>query len=93
MKKAHDQSILRRSFEPGQNVLYNSQLHLFPSKLKSRWIGPFIIRSIFSHGTIEIEDPKNGNTFKVNGQNLKLFLELRSMEIETTLLEDLSFSE
>jgi hypothetical protein len=36
MKKAHDQSILRKSFEPGQKVLlYNSQLHLFPSKLKS----------------------------------------------------------
>jgi hypothetical protein len=37
MKKVHDQSILRRSFEPGQKViLYNSRLHLFPSKLKSR---------------------------------------------------------
>jgi hypothetical protein len=36
MKKAHDQSILRRSFEPGQKViLYNSRLHLFPGKLKS----------------------------------------------------------
>jgi hypothetical protein len=35
MKRVHDQSILRRSFEPGQKVLlYNSQLHLFPSKLK-----------------------------------------------------------
>jgi hypothetical protein len=37
MKKAHDQSILRRSFKPSQKVLlYNSRLHLFPSKLKSR---------------------------------------------------------
>jgi hypothetical protein len=42
---------------------------------------------------IEIEDPKNGNTFKVNGQRLKPFLELRSMEMETTLLEDSSYSE
>jgi hypothetical protein len=42
MKKAHDQSIWRRSFEPGQKVLYNSQLHLFPGKLKSRWICPFM---------------------------------------------------
>jgi hypothetical protein len=48
IKKAHDQSILRRSFEPSQKVfLYNSWLHLFPSKLKSRWIGRFIIRSVF----------------------------------------------
>jgi hypothetical protein len=58
MKKVHDQGILRRSFEPGQKVLlYNSRLHLFPGKLKSRWTGPFIIRTLFSHGAIEIEDP------------------------------------
>jgi hypothetical protein len=36
MKKVHDQSILKRSFEPGQKVLYNSRLHLFLGKLKSR---------------------------------------------------------
>jgi hypothetical protein len=76
MKKVHDQSNLRRSFEPGQKVLLcNSRLHLFPGKLKSRWMGPFIIRTVFSHGAIEIEDPKNGNTFKVNGQRVNPFLE------------------
>jgi hypothetical protein len=88
MKKAHDQSILKRSFEPGQKVFYNSWLHLFPGKLRSRWTSPFIIRSVVSHGAIKIEDPKNGNTFKVNGQKLKPFLELRSMKVVTTLLED-----
>ena len=92
MKKAYDQSILRRSFKPGQKVLYNSRLHLFPGKLKSRWTGPFIIQSVFPHGAIEIEDPKNGNTFKVNGQRLKPFLELRSREVKTTLLEDPNYS-
>jgi hypothetical protein len=85
----HRWSILRGSFEPGLKVfLYNSRLHLFLGKLKSRWTGPFIIRSVFPHEAIEIDDPKNSNTFKVNGQRLKPFLELRSMEIETTLLED-----
>jgi hypothetical protein len=88
MKKVHDQSILRRSFEPGQKVFYNSRLHLFPGKLKSRRTGPFIIRTVFSHGAIELEDPKNGNIFKVNGQRVKPFLELRSLEVEATLLED-----
>jgi hypothetical protein len=94
MKKVHDQRILRRSFEPSQKVLfYNSRLHLFPSKLKSRWTSPFIIRTVFSHGAIEIEDPKNGNTFKVNGQRVKPFLELRSLEVEATLLEDPIYTE
>ena len=96
MKKVHDQSILKRSFKPGQKVLlYNSRLHLFSGKLKSRWPSPFIIRTMFSQGAIEIEDPKNGNTFKVNGQRLKPFLELRSleMEMEMTLLEDPIYSD
>jgi hypothetical protein len=93
MKKAHDQSILKRSFEADQKVLYNSRLRLFPGKLKSRWIGPFTIRLVFPHGAIEIEYPKNGNTFKINGQRLKPFLELRSREVETILLEDPSYLE
>jgi hypothetical protein len=93
MKKAHKQSILRRTFKPGQKVLYNSRLHLFPCKLKSQWTCPFIIMSIFPHGAIMIRDSKNGSTFKMNGQRLKLFLELRSMEVETTSLEDPSYLE
>lgn len=89
MKKAHEQNILRRSFEVGQKVLlYNSRLHLFPGKLKSRWTGPSIVRTVSTHGAIEIEDPKNGNTFKLNGQRLKLFLELKIPEIEEMSLED-----
>ena len=45
MKRVHDQKILRKSFHPGQKVLlYNSHLHLFPGKLKSKWSGPFIIQ-------------------------------------------------
>ena len=86
--------LVRKSFEPGQKVLlYNSRLHLFPGKLKSRWTGPFVIRSIFPHRAIKIEDPKNGNTFKVNGQRLKPFFELMSRKVERTLLEDPSYTE
>jgi hypothetical protein len=65
MKRAYDQNILRRSFEPGQKVLlYNSRLHLFPCKIRSRWMGPFIVRSVFSYRVIEIEYPTNSTTFK-----------------------------
>jgi hypothetical protein len=48
---------------------------------------------VFSHGAIEIEDPKNGNTFKVNEQRVKPFLELRSLEVEATLFEDPIYTE
>ena len=76
VKIFHDKHIIRKTFVPGQKVLlYNSRLHLFPGKLKSRWTGPFIVKTVFSHGAVEINDTKNGNDFKVNGQCLKLFLE------------------
>jgi hypothetical protein len=59
MKKVHDQSILRRSFEPGQKVLlYNSWLHLFPGKLKSWWMGPFIIWTVFLMGPSRLRIPR-----------------------------------
>ena len=59
----------------GQKVLlYNSRLHLFPGKLKTRWSGPYIVQKVFSHGAFEIFDSNNGNKFTVNGQSLKPFL-------------------
>ena len=76
MKVFHDKQIMRKSFTPGQKVLlFNSRLHLFPGKLCSRWSGPFIVHTVFPHGAIKIKDPKNGVTFKVNGQILKSYLE------------------
>jgi hypothetical protein len=93
MKKTHDQNILRRSFKVGQKVLlYNSRLHLFLGKLKSRWIGPFRVCVVSTHGAIKIEDLKSGNTQKVNGQWLKPFLELEIPKIEELPLEDPTLS-
>ena len=67
---------MRKTFVPRQKVLiYDSRLHLFPEKLKSRWTRPFIVMTVFPHGAVEISDPKSGNEFKVNGQRLKPFLE------------------
>ncbi|XP_062115167.1 uncharacterized protein LOC133829456, partial [Humulus lupulus] len=89
MKFYHNKNILRKDFYPSQKVLlYNSRLHLFPGKLRSRWSGPYIVRIVFPHGAIEIENPKNGDIFKVNGQKLKPFLELKSNEVDEILLED-----
>nr|KYP77072.1 Retrovirus-related Pol polyprotein from transposon 17.6 [Cajanus cajan] len=45
----HDKKILNRNFQPGQQVLlFNSRLKLFPGKLKSKWSGPFSIKSVKS---------------------------------------------
>ena len=43
-KKWHDQMITCKNFNKGDQVLlYDSKLHLFPGKLKSRWTSPFIL--------------------------------------------------
>ncbi|RVW62882.1 Retrovirus-related Pol polyprotein from transposon 17.6 [Vitis vinifera] len=58
MKKWHDQLISNKEFQEGQRVLlYDTRLHIFPGKLKSRWIGPFIIHRVFqwSGGIIEFQ--------------------------------------
>ena len=94
IKTFHDKHILRKSFTPGQKVLlYNSRLHLFPGKLRSRWTGPFIIHIVYPYGAIGIQNPTNGEIFKVNGQRLKSFLELKSPEIEEIFLEDPVYQE
>ncbi|XP_059590473.1 uncharacterized protein LOC132253097, partial [Vitis vinifera] len=56
MKRWHDQLISNKEFRKGQKVLlYDSRLHIFPRKLKSRWIGPFIIHQ--SMTTHTVRDP------------------------------------
>ena len=72
----HDKTIVWNTFEPHQKVLlYNSRLHMFPGKLCSRWTGSFVVKVVYPYGAVEIENPENGKTFKVNGQHLKPFLE------------------
>ena len=86
VKDFHDKNIQRKNFEVGQKVLlYNSRLHLFPGKLRSRWSGPFIVQTVFPHGAVEVVDPASGNVFKANGQRLKPFLE--NFPVEETVEE------
>ncbi|KAL6310796.1 hypothetical protein AAG906_017373 [Vitis piasezkii] len=76
MKRWHDQLISNKEFKEGQRVLlYDSRLHIFPGKLKSRWIGPFIIHQVHLNGVVELFNSKGNQTFKVNGHRLKPFIE------------------
>ena len=90
-KNFHDKRIFRKTFEIGQRVLlYNSHLHLFPGKLKSKWSDPFIVKNVYPHGPVEIENPKNNVTFKVNGQRIKPYLKYQPREPSTEInLSDL----
>ena len=71
-KKWHDQMVARRNFQKGDQVLlYDSKLHIFSGKLKSRWTGPFIIHQVYPNGVVELLSSKENQLFKVNGQRLK----------------------
>ncbi|KAM1476364.1 hypothetical protein TB2_037353 [Malus domestica] len=75
-KAFHDNMIRGKSFAIGQKVLlFNSRLRLFPGKLRSKWIGPFVITNISSYGAIQIQSLKTGHEFQVNGHRLKPYFE------------------
>ena len=71
LKKWHDQLITRKNFKQGDQVLlYDSKLHLFPGKLKSRWTGPFIIHKVYLNGLVDLLNSKDIRIFKDNEQRL-----------------------
>lgn len=59
-------------FNVGQ--LYNSTLNLFPGKLKSKWSGPFVIKSVSPHRAMELMTSKGDRIFKVNELRIKPYL-------------------
>ena len=82
-KKYHDRKILLKTFEVGQKVLlYQTRLHLHPGKLRTRWTGPFTVTQVFPHGAVELLNPDDNTTFKVNGHRCKPYFELDAKEVE-----------
>ncbi|GJW91925.1 reverse transcriptase domain-containing protein [Tanacetum coccineum] len=73
-KKWHD-SRLRgdKDFKNGDKVLlFNSRLKLHPKKLESNWTGPFVVKTMYPYGAVEITN-NNGLSFKVNEHRLKKY--------------------
>jgi len=74
-KRYHDKNLVSRDINSWQLVLlYNSRLKLFPRKLKSKWFGPFLVKSVSPHGAVELLTPEGDKSFKVNGQRVKPYL-------------------
>ncbi|GJY25411.1 hypothetical protein Tco_0400137 [Tanacetum coccineum] len=64
-----------KDFKVGDKVLlFNSHLKMYARKLKSKWYGPNVVKTVYLYGAIEITD-KNGFSFKFNGQRLKKYYE------------------
>ncbi|GKV23246.1 hypothetical protein SLEP1_g32996 [Rubroshorea leprosula] len=87
-KAWHDLHVQKKEFHVGDKVLlFNSRLQLFPGKLKSRWSGPFVVTKVLPYGVVEIShDTKE--TFKVNGQRLKIYIEGGAIVSVMTILSN-----
>ncbi|GKD03833.1 reverse transcriptase domain-containing protein [Tanacetum coccineum] len=88
-KKWHD-SRLRgdKDFKAGDKVLlFNSIFKMHLGKLKSKWYGPNVVKTVHPYRTVEIID-KNGINFKVNGQRLRKYhdglINKEEKEVDTT---------
>jgi len=67
--------ITRTEFNIGDKILYHLRLKIFPKKLRSHWIGQFVVCNVFSYGAIEITSLETNKVLKVNGHRLKPFYE------------------
>ncbi|CAN6716097.1 unnamed protein product [Malus baccata var. baccata] len=86
-KVFHDKVLRGKTFSIGQKVLlFNSRLRLFPGKLRSKWIGPFVITNVSPYGEIQIQSLKTGHEFQVNRHRLKLYYE----HFEEHVVDDIS---
>ena len=89
LKSWHDQLIARKHLQKGDQVLlYDSKLHLFPGKLKSRWTGSFTIQEVYLNGSVGLLNAKDNRVFKVNGQRLNPYATQQSTDKEEIPLLD-----
>jgi hypothetical protein len=78
-KRWHDMRIKTKHFKPRDKVLlFNYRIHLFGhGKLHIKWKGPYLVLHDADHDTITLKC-NDRDTFKANGQHLKLSLEPES---------------
>jgi hypothetical protein len=78
----HDRMITRKEFHVRDKILlYHSRLKLFPGKLRSCWIGPFVVSNVFPYGSVEITSLKTNKVLKANGHRLKPFYKGWTVEL------------
>ena len=80
--------IIGKNFSEGDQVLlYDSKLHLFPGKLKSRWTGPFIVQWAYPNSSVDLLNPNDDRVIKVNGQRVKPYVVQQTVKEEILLLD------
>ena len=74
-KSWHDHNLKTKHISPGDTVLlYDSQISGKPKKLHTAWLGPYLVESINTNGSVRLTTLQ-GRPFKkvVNGARLKRY--------------------
>ena len=80
--------ITDKNFNKGDQVLiYDSKLHLFPGKLKSRWTGPFIVQQEHLNGSVDLLNPNDNKVIKINGKRVKPYVVQQTVREAIVLLD------
>ena len=75
-KTFHDKMVAKKTFTLGKKCFFgNLRLKLMPSKLRSRWKGPFVVTNVCAFSVVEMKNVATNKTFKVNWHMLKHFYE------------------
>nr|GEV57145.1 hypothetical protein [Tanacetum cinerariifolium] len=60
-----------------------SPYRLVYGRLRSKWMGPYVVTQVSPYGAIEIKNMVSGEPFKVNGHRLKPYVVLESDHMDT----------
>jgi hypothetical protein len=73
--KWHDKNIKNKQFQKGNwALLYDSRFKEFQGKLRTRWLGPYEVDTVFPNGTVRLLTIDDSKTpLLVNGHRLRLY--------------------
>jgi hypothetical protein len=82
-KRWQDKRIKIKQFKLGDKLLlFNCRVHLFShGKLHNKWEGPYLVLHAVDHSVVTLRC-NDGDTFKANGQHIKLFLQPNPQNFE-----------
>lgn len=78
----HENNIKEKQFQEGDcDLLYDSRYKDFKGKLRTRWLGPYVIEKCYDNGVVQIRTiDLEAIPFLVNGYRLNIYKKPLSMQ-------------
>ena len=74
-KKAYDKKLKPSAIQEGDFVLlYDNRFNKFPGKLHTRWMGPYLVKTIWENGSLQLVDMEGEELpTRINGARVKKY--------------------